>query len=120
MSDTATLNAVAPVLMSRDIARTADFYTRHLGFETVSTYPNYLIMRRDAVRLHFTHAPGNDPLKNDCSAYVFATDVTALYTRAQAAGVVHPNGPLRDQDYGLRDFAVLDPDGNLLTFGEAM
>ena len=36
------------------------------------------------------------------------------------AGVVHPNGPLTDQPWGLREFAVLDGDGNMIKFGQRM
>lgn len=34
------------------------------------------------------------------------------------AGVVQPNGPLREQPSGFKKFAVLDGDGNLIKFGE--
>jgi len=34
------------------------------------------------------------------------------------AGVVHPNGPLRDQPWRIREFAILDQDGNMIKFGE--
>ena len=50
------------------------------------------------------------------SVYVVVDDPDALHARALAAGadVVMP---LTDQDYGSRDFAVRDPEGNLWSFG---
>jgi hypothetical protein len=36
----------------------------------------------------------------------------------KCGGHVHPNAPLGDQPWGLREFAVLDPDGNLITLWE--
>ena len=36
-----------------------------------------------------------------------------------AAGIVHPNGALADKPWGTREFAILDPDGNLLTFSQS-
>lgn len=48
--------------------------------------------------------------------YVVTDEPDALFERATAAGaeVVRP---LADQDYGSRDFAVRDPEGNLWSFG---
>ena len=48
--------------------------------------------------------------------YVVTDDPDALHDRAVAAGaeVVQP---LHDTDYGSRDFAVRDPEGNLWSFG---
>jgi uncharacterized glyoxalase superfamily protein PhnB len=50
------------------------------------------------------------------SVYVVVDDPDALHDRVVAAGgdVVMP---LTDQDYGSRDFAVRDPEGNLWNFG---
>ena len=44
--------------------------------------------------------------------------IDALYAEMQAAGVVHPNGLLQQQPWGMKEFAVLDGDGNLIKFGE--
>jgi hypothetical protein len=33
---------------------------------------------------------------------------------------VHPNAPLRDQPWGTREFAVLDPDNNLIALYERL
>ena len=49
-------------------------------------------------------------------AYVVTDDPDALFARATAAGAkVHRE--LHDTDYGSRDFAVLDPEGNHWSFG---
>lgn len=33
-------------------------------------------------------------------------------------GILHPNAPLRNTEYGTRGFGVLDPDNDLVTFFE--
>jgi len=33
---------------------------------------------------------------------------------------IHPNGYLETKPWGQREFALLDPDKNLLTFGESI
>ena len=55
-------------------------------------------------------ATGND------GVYVVCTDPDALYARAVAAGATVVR-ELRDEDYGSRDFAVRDLEGNLWAFG---
>ena len=33
---------------------------------------------------------------------------------------IHPNSPLEIKPWGQKEFALLDPDNNLLTFGQAL
>jgi uncharacterized glyoxalase superfamily protein PhnB len=47
---------------------------------------------------------------------VFVTDVDALYQELKSRGVRILHEP-KDYPYGMRDFDVLDLDGNQLTFG---
>ena len=49
-------------------------------------------------------------------AYVVTDDPDALFARATAAGAEVLMGP-HDTDYGSRDFAVRDPEGNRWSFG---
>ena len=48
--------------------------------------------------------------------YVVADDIDALFERAKGAGAEVVMEPT-DQDYGSRDFAVRDPEGNIWAFG---
>ena len=61
---------------------------------------------------------GKEPFakKSPQMIYVCVDDSDALFHRAKAAGaeVVRE---LTDTDYGSRDFAVRDPEGNLWNFG---
>jgi uncharacterized glyoxalase superfamily protein PhnB len=50
------------------------------------------------------------------NAYVVTDDPDALFARATAAGAEAVMG-LTDTDYGSRDFAVKDPEGNHWSFG---
>jgi uncharacterized glyoxalase superfamily protein PhnB len=50
------------------------------------------------------------------SLYVAVTDPDALHARAKAAGA-RIEMELHDTDYGSRDFACRDPEGNLWSFG---
>jgi hypothetical protein len=49
---------------------------------------------------------------------VEVTGVEQLHEHCRLLGVVHPNAPLHDQPWGTREFAVLDPDHNLIALYE--
>lgn len=48
--------------------------------------------------------------------YLVADDIDGLYSRATRAGAVVVREPA-DTDYGSREFAVRDPEGNLFSVG---
>ena len=46
--------------------------------------------------------------------------ITTFYQDLQAKGVeIHPNGRLEDKPWNMKEFALLDPNGTLLTFGQS-
>lgn len=116
-SSTARLQRAVPVLASLDIEATQRFYAQKMGFTPVATYPDYGIVERDGVQIHFWLTDDEDvPRETSCRIDVDGVD--RLYEEMVDSGVVHPNGPLTDQPWGLREFAVLDADGNMIKFGE--
>ena len=112
-----TFERAVPVLASLDIEATQQFYATRLGFEPTATYPDYGISVRDGIEVHFwlTDDPAAPSIT---SCRIDVTGIDALYAEMQAAGVVHPNGALQDQPWGMREFAVLDGDGNLIKFAQ--
>lgn len=107
-----------PVLASLNIERTVAFYKNILGFDKLGYKDeNYAVIGRDKVEIHFWKC--NDRIHpENTSCYVFVKDIDTLYIAMKKAGVVHPNGTLEDKPYGIREFAILDRDGNLIKFGE--
>jgi catechol 2,3-dioxygenase-like lactoylglutathione lyase family enzyme len=112
----------APVLVARDLDEALERY-RRLGFE-VSAYTDpgggsgyYGYARRDAIQLHLAHVHDLDPRTNLVAAYLYVDDADAVYDAWTAAGVQGRFHPPSDTDYGLREAAYVDPDGNLLRFG---
>ena len=115
-----------PILPSRDLNATLAFYER-LGFENAGAPPaewNYLIIRRGGVQLHFYADASVDPLRTASSCYLYTEDADALYEAWNAIGVPSDpttgsrlQGPPIQTDYGLREFALVDPSGNLIRVG---
>ncbi|WP_127818091.1 bleomycin resistance protein [Microbacterium sp. CPCC 204701] len=116
-----------PILISRDLSETLAFLER-LGFENRGAAPGvwqYLIVGRGEIELHYVEDPSVDPLRTAAMAYVYVDDAQALYdawaplvTAAEETGsrIVEPV----DTDYGVREFAVVDPSGNLLRVGSPL
>ena len=101
------LQRAIPVLASLDLEATQRFYAEKLGFERVSRYPDYAISARDGVQVHFWLTDDADIAKST-ACRIDVAGIEALYEQMTAAGVVHPNGPLREQPWGMKEFAVLD------------
>lgn len=100
---------------------TKAYYVQELGFDLVGDYGNYLLLRKDSIEIHFFHFPDLDPLQNYGQVYIRVQDIKRWYKELQDAGVeIHPNDPLSTKPWGQREFSLLDPDGNLLTFAEKL
>ena len=115
---TVQFTRTSPVLASLNIDKTEAFYQSKLGFTTVNKYGgDYLIMQRGDCVLHFNPCD-DESIPQNTSCYVYLQGIDELYAEYQAAGVIHPNGKLDEKYYGLRDFSILDGDGNLIKFGQ--
>lgn len=115
------LTALIPKLPMRDPAATRGYYVDQLRFTVKGQYPDYLIVERDGLELHFFLFADLDPLTNDGQVYIRTTAIDDLYRSLTERSVaIHPNGALSTKPWGQREFALLDPDHNLLTFGEAV
>ncbi|MBL7999010.1 MAG: VOC family protein [Candidatus Kapabacteria bacterium] len=114
---------IHPKLPMRDKESTYDFYVRLLGFEVFGTfeYPEYLMVSKDKIQIHFFEHKELDPSSNDGQVYIRTTDIHELYQSMIEKGVViHPNGDIAVKPWGQCEFSILDPDANLLTFGESI
>lgn len=114
------LSRSIPLLASLDIERTLEFYAERLGFvREVFHVDDAAGVERDGVQIHFWKCDDRRIAENtSCRTEVIGID--GLFTELLPQGVVHPNGPLEDKPWGYREFAVLDCDGNLITFVEEL
>jgi catechol 2,3-dioxygenase-like lactoylglutathione lyase family enzyme len=111
-----------PVLATRDLAAALDRLGR-LGF-TVSSYVDpdgqgdyYGYAERDGVHLHVARVDDLDPATTPISVYLYVDDADEVHAAWSEAGVEGRLHPVEDTDYGLREAAYVDPDGNLVRFG---
>jgi len=62
-----------------------------------------------------------DPKENYGQVYIRTHDIEALYqSMLDNKNSIHPSGHLQIKPWGQKEFALLDPDNNLLTFGQGI
>lgn len=105
----------------RDKGATRAYYIDQLGFQQLGAidYDGYLMLAKDNIEIHFFEFKALDPRENYGQVYILVEDIDAYYNSLLARNVaIHPNGKLETKPWGQREFALLDPDSNLLTFGQ--
>ena len=110
----AMVQLAIPVLTCDDVAAAVVHYRDVLGFHVDHQQENLGVMDRDHVRVLLaprgTGAGGG-------SAYFYVRDADTLHAELASHGARVQGEPV-SHPWGLRDFEVLDLDGNSLTFGE--
>ena len=124
------LRRAAPILPVADLEAALAFYER-LGFATSRYDAGYGYARRERLVLHLRASPELDPRANPSAAWVDVADVDALHAEWIALGLagfagdgaqaLEPRGRIsarvEARPWGVREFAILDPDDNRLRFG---
>lgn len=117
------LQTIHPKLPMRNKTQTRSYYVNQLGFRDISAsdYEGYLILSKDQVELHFFEFKELKPSENYGQVYIRTKAIEELYQSLLNKGVpIHPQGPLEDKPWGQKEFSLLDPDNNLLTFGQRL
>lgn len=116
------LTAIHPKLPMRDKSVTKEYYINLLGFEQQGgEYDDYLMIKKDNIEIHFFLFKELDTKENYGQVYIRTNDIDTLYQSLLDNHVaIHPYGQLDIRPWGQREFALLDPDSNLLTFGQSV
>jgi catechol 2,3-dioxygenase-like lactoylglutathione lyase family enzyme len=129
------MHSTIPTFQVRNMERSLPFYRDILGMSLIHHDGGFAIVGRDEIELHLGQADdeswrvrdiGEKPVRSGSESFlagtascrVGMTGVEAYYPLLVAHGVIHPNGSIRNTEWGTREFAVLDPDNNLITFFE--
>jgi catechol 2,3-dioxygenase-like lactoylglutathione lyase family enzyme len=117
------LTAINPKLPMRNKKITKDFYINKLGFQLfgLTDFEGYLMVCRDHIQIHFFEYSTLDIKENDGQVYIRTDNIDHLYQEFLANKIaIHPAGYLETKPWGQREFSLLDPDNNLLTFGQGI
>ncbi len=111
------IEATIPVLPSLNLDETIAFYSP-LGFSVLSRYDDdYAILGREGRELHFFVMGHLDPKESFFGCYWRVKDVAALHSEYQQLGLAGLH-PVEEKPWGMLEFAVVDPHGNLHRIGQ--
>jgi len=131
-----SLSRTVPALPVQDIVTAVAFYGERLGFSVRHADSSFARLQRDGAELHLWAADdqswkervdlagqlvcsgAESFIAGTASCRIEADQIDALYAEMKRAGVLHPGDPggAVNTAWGTREFAVLDLEGNLLTF----
>jgi uncharacterized glyoxalase superfamily protein PhnB len=127
MTDAQTIPAptVWPTLQAHDAKALIDFLVDVVGFEPTAVYADGdrvahaqldwpagggIMLGSHQADASWSRQPGT------AGAYLVTDEVDAIFDRAVAAGTTIISEPV-DREYGGREFALADPEGNLWSIG---
>jgi len=115
------LTDIHPKLPMRDKSVTRNYYVKKLGFTEFGNtdFDGYLMMEKDQIQIHFFEFKELKPNENYGQVYIRTASIDVFYAALlKKQTQIHPNGKLEIKPWGQKEFSILDPDSNLLTFGE--
>jgi catechol 2,3-dioxygenase-like lactoylglutathione lyase family enzyme len=131
-----TLSQTIPAMPVRDMPSAVDYYRDRLGFEVLHHDGGFAVLGRDEAVVHLWESSDESwreredaaqkPVCSGAESFIagtasFRVQVTGvddLFDEMQKADVLHSVSKrgVDDTDFGTREFATLDLDGNLVTF----
>ncbi|PTY05138.1 bleomycin resistance protein [Opitutaceae bacterium EW11] len=126
MSERARLVGSAPVLLVRDVVKSANYYRDALGFTYDRFWgdpPAFVILSRDGMHLMLDQAPAGHVIvpnwqvdENIWNVYFWVTDADALLAEFRQRGA-RIDYDIHDKPYKIREFGIQDLDGYDVAFG---
>ena len=111
------------VLAVNDLELSKKFYMEKLGFAEDLSVDGWSFLSRGACKLRLGDCPGIKPMSDapDHSwfAYLHVQDAANLYNEVvkKRVEIWHQ---LADKPWGMREFAIVTPDGHRIVFGERL
>jgi catechol 2,3-dioxygenase-like lactoylglutathione lyase family enzyme len=111
------------VLAVQDLEISQRFYRDKLGFQEDMSVDGWCFLSRGACKLRIGHCPDALPMSKSPDhswfAYLHVRDAKDLY-KTVLANRVEIWHPLADKPWGMREFAIVTPDGHRIVFGEEL
>lgn len=117
----------APYFPVADVAASTTYYANVLGFTVeylAGSPPVFAICARDGWPLMFRLVDKPERIRpvesqgGTWDAFFWVDDAAALASELSERGAQVVYGPIRQEAYGMLEFAVRDPDGHVLGFGQ--
>ena len=113
--------AMTPRFVVKSFDRAIEHYTK-LGFEVKYRDEGFMILGKDAVEIQMNEDVNQQVLRGGSICYMTVRGIETLYKEISSKIPVDPcsgrSYSLNKQPYGVKEFALYDPFGNLLFFAE--
>lgn len=124
------LQKISPILWTKDLKATIQFYETVLGFKGKSNFPNFVTLTRETVEIMFI-VPQDEP--EECkepnenqdffprplltgSIFITLDNVDRLWESVKDKATIKDS--INNREYLMRDFSILDNNGYELVFGQ--
>ncbi len=111
------------VLAVNDLMASKRFYMEKLGFAEDFSVEGWAFLSRGACKLRIGHCPDAMPMSkaqdHSWFAYLHVEHASLLYEEVVKNGVEIWH-PIADKSWGMREFAIVTPDGHRIVFGESL
>jgi len=111
------------VLAVNDLEASKRFYLDKLGFAEDFSVDGWAFLSRGACKLRLGDCPDAMPMSkardHSWFAYLHVSDASGLYNEVVRNGVEIWHS-LADKPWGMREFAIVTPDGHRVVFGERL
>lgn len=106
---------ITPIFPVHDMAAVEEFW-RRAGLQVEEYSPDYAFVTFDGAEVvHLALRPDLDLERNAAACYVHVDDPVVWHQRWAAQGL--PVSAVRTEPWGMVEFSVADPSGNLLRIG---
>lgn len=110
------ISLVIPKLPMRNKIETKNFYINQLGFKEIGHYDYYLMLEKDNFEIHFFEFKDLNPLENYGQIYIRTQNIEELFAFIKSKNL--KSTKLEHKPWRQIEFSILDPDHNLITFGQ--
>jgi uncharacterized glyoxalase superfamily protein PhnB len=116
------LTAIHPKLPMRNKEVTKNYYIHLLGFQDFGSadFDGYLMVEKENIQIHFFEFRDLNPKENYGQVYIRTDDIDTWYQSLLSNKNIKIHVPLEIKPWGQKEFSLLDPDYNLLTFGQSL
>ncbi len=111
------LLATVPVFNVADLRRSLAFYRDRLGFEVAFDIGTYAGVKRGEMEMHLDAGQHDFSARPTCCRF-HIKNVDALYAEMEHEDFIKADERLATRH--MRQFSVLDPDGNRITFAQPL
>lgn len=114
------IQRIIPKLPMRNKSETKNFYIDQLGFVELenSDFEYYLMIEKDNFEIHFFEFKDLNPLENYGQIYIRTENIEELYKFIKSRNI--KTTVLELKPWKQKEFSILDPNHNLVTFGQSV